>query len=102
MNWTDEHIIEYLEGGLDADQRKAFMAANKEAAEARKGLKDITDKKERAAKMKEISKNLDTKLGDILNEDQLAKLKEARAEMAKARKAKAGEAKGKGKGKKKE
>ncbi|MDW3196715.1 MAG: HEAT repeat domain-containing protein [Cytophagales bacterium] len=24
MNWTDEHIIEYLEGGLDTDQRKEF------------------------------------------------------------------------------
>jgi|GEM_PF-3954286 len=87
--------------GLDKDQTKAFMAAQKDANEARKGLKDIEDKKERAAKMKEINGSLDKKLKEILSEEQFKQFQKHRAEAAKARQGKGGEAKGEGKGKKK-
>ena len=87
--------------GLDADQKKVFMAAQKESGDARKGLKDVTDRKERAAKMKEINTKLQAKLKEILKPEQLEKYTAARAEMAKNRKAAGagGEARGKGKGK---
>ena len=84
--------------GLDDDQKKQFMALQKETAAKRKEAG-----KDREAQ-KKIMQEHQAKLKKILNEDQIKKYREIQAEMRKNRGGKGGkgEGKGKGKGKKKE